>query len=68
MGAFKASIARRLILQNLKKIHNLPVGAFMHGDTSGKIAQPSLGGSQYFILYKDDTSCYWFVFMRQQQG
>lgn len=46
---------------DVNKLRNLPVGTFLHGDTSGKIACPSLGGSQYFILYKDDTSCYRFV-------
>ena len=30
---------------DVHKLRNLPVGTFLHGDTSGKIACPSLGGS-----------------------
>jgi hypothetical protein len=36
-------------------------GSFIHGDLSGKFSTPSLPGSQYYILYKDDATAFWFV-------
>ena len=37
-------------------------GHLIHGDVSGKLTKtPSLGGSTYYVLYKDDATAYRFV-------
>ena len=37
-------------------------GDLIHGDICGPMSQPSKGGSLYFILYRDDSTGYRFVF------
>jgi hypothetical protein len=36
-------------------------GALIYGDVSGKIAIPSIRGSLYYILYKDDATAFHFI-------
>lgn len=37
-------------------------GDMIHGDICGPINQPSKGGSLYFLLFKDDSTGYRFIF------
>ena len=43
------------------KQHSKTPEKFIDGDVSSKVATPSLHGSLYYILYKDDCIEYYFV-------
>lgn len=42
-------------------------GEFIHSDLCGPLSQTSIGGTKYFILFKDDSSGYVFIdFLRNK--
>jgi transposase InsO family protein len=43
-------------------------GVRIHADVCGPMSQTSCGGSKYFILFKDDASCYRFVYCVQHKS
>jgi hypothetical protein len=53
---------------NSSKERTTVPGQFLHGDVSGKISIPSIRGSLYYILYKDDCSAYRFVHFAKQKS
>lgn len=43
-------------------------GVLIHADVCGPMSVTSYGGSKYFILFKDDASCYRFVYCVQDKS
>lgn len=37
------------------------IGEIIHSDVCGPITPSSIGGSKYFVIFKDDFSCYCFI-------
>lgn len=61
------------------KIHRLPYhanlntraskpGEFIHSDVCGKMPVTSLGGANYFLLFKDDCTSYRFVYFMKHKS
>jgi len=61
------------------KIHRLPFnanlntraskpGEFIHSDVCGKMPVTSLGGANYFLLFKDDCTSYRFVYFMKYKN
>lgn len=44
------------------------VGQLVHADVCGKMPVPSLNGSEYFLLFKDDFSNYRYVYFLKQKS
>lgn len=42
--------------------HATKPGEIIHSDLCGKMPQSSLGGSNYFVIFKDDCTAYRFVY------
>ena len=52
-----------------QKQRSVSPGELLHGDVSGKqYKTPSLKGSKYYILYKDDATAYRFVHFAQSKS
>lgn len=58
---------RKPFNQNSKKVKTVP-GEMIHTDVCGPMSVQSLGGSRYFLTFKDDASDYRHVYFLKQKS
>jgi len=53
-----------------KNVHNRhrKVGEFIHTDVCGPMSEASVGGSKYFLLFKDDKSGFRYVYFLKHKS
>ena len=53
--------------KNTGKEQNTPPGTFFHIDLCGPMSVTSVGGASYFMLCKDNNTCYLVIFFLKQK-
>jgi transposase InsO family protein len=57
-----------LVPSNLEKERSAVLREFVHADVCGPIKEKSIGGARYYLLFKDDSIGYMYVYFLKQKS